>query len=79
MNMGSTTIRGWVKPSEGAKYASVSLKTFRGWLKNGLRHVRLDNGRILISYDWIDEYLLKFEAKDKEFEAMADELIQGLE
>jgi hypothetical protein len=56
--------RGWCKPSEGAKYASHSYKVFLGMFEDGLRHIRLPNGRILTKYDWIDEYLEKFEVTD---------------
>jgi len=72
------TNRGWVKPSVGAKYAGVSLKVFRRWLANGLRHTRLENDRILISYTWIDEYLMKREVRDDKAKQMADELTEGL-
>ena len=71
------TSRGWLKPSQGAKYCGISLKVFYGWMKNGLRHVRLENGRILTKYDWIDEFLEGFEAKDLSQE-LAEELTEGL-
>jgi hypothetical protein len=58
--------RGWCKPTKGAQYASVSPKVFYGWLRDGLRHVRLANGRILTQFDWIDAYLEKFEVTDTE-------------
>jgi hypothetical protein len=58
--------RGWCRPSKGAVYADRGLKVFYGWFKNGLRHVRLANGRILTQFDWIDEYLEKFEVVDQE-------------
>lgn len=70
--------RGWCKPSVGAKHAGISLKVFRGWFKNGLRHVRLDNGRILTRYEWIDSYLKGFEVKDNASK-MADDLMEGLD
>lgn len=72
------TNRGWVKPSVGAKYSGVSLKVFRRWLANGLRHTRLENGRILTSYQWIDEYLLRREVRDDRAKRIADELTEGL-
>ena len=59
----STKKPGWCKPSKGAEYSDVSLKVFRGWLKNGLRHIRLPSGTILIPYGWIDEYLMGFADK----------------
>lgn len=57
------TRRGWCKPSQGAKYASHTLKVFRSWFGQGLRHIRLPNGRILTKYDWIDQFLQQFEAQ----------------
>jgi hypothetical protein len=71
-------MRGWCKPSQGAKYAGVSLKVFRRWLGNGLRHSRLPNGRILVSMAAIDEYLKQFEVKDDSAKVAAEELTEGL-
>lgn len=65
--------RGWVKPSVAAKYSGVSLKVFRGWLKNnGLPHSRLPNGRILVSLDDVDIYLRKFQITSNQ----ADEILK---
>jgi predicted site-specific integrase-resolvase len=61
-----------------AKYAGVSLKIFRRWLANGLRHSQLANGRILTKYEWIDAYLEKFEVRDDTAKLQADELTEGL-
>ena len=58
--------RGWVKPKKGAEYAAVSLKVFYRWLRDGLRHVRLANNRILTQYDWIDSYLQGFEVTNSD-------------
>jgi len=69
---------GWCKPSAGARYAGVSPKVFRGWLKDGLRHSQLASGRILIRYEWIDSYLQQFEVKDTTSK-MADDLMEGLD
>jgi hypothetical protein len=73
-----TATMGWCKPSRGAKYADQSLKGFRGWFRDGLRHVRLPNGRILTKFHWIDEYIRQFEITDKTAEAVAEELVEGL-
>ncbi len=72
------TTRGWLKPSQAAKYAAVSVKVFRRWLADGLRHSRLPNDRILVSVAAIDEYLQGFEVKDDKAKQMADELTEGL-
>jgi hypothetical protein len=68
---------GWCKPSKGAKYADVSLKVFRGFLKNGLDHSRLESGHIRVKYSVIDEYLEKRKVRDQA-KQMADELTEGL-
>jgi hypothetical protein len=47
-------------------------------LQDGLRHVRLPNGRILTKYEWIDSYLQQFEVKDNASK-MADDLMEGLD
>lgn len=60
------TSRGFCKPSQGAKYAAHTTKVFRTWFGKGLRHIRLENGRILTKYDWIDEFLEKFEVTEAE-------------
>ena len=69
--------RGWCKPSTGAKYASVSLKQFRNWLRNGLEHSQLPNRRILVKYSAIDRYLEQFEVRNKVKE-MAEEMVKGM-
>jgi hypothetical protein len=75
--LGEHKIRGWFKPSEAAEYSGVSLKVFRSWLNDGLRHSRLPNGRILISLCAIDEFLNSFEVKSTTSQA-ATELLEGL-
>lgn len=68
---------GWCKPSAGAKYAGVSLKVFRGWFGTGLRHIRLENNRILVKYGWIDQFLGRYEVKNQA-KQLADEIINYL-
>lgn len=48
---------GWVKIKSAAKYAGISERTFRDWLKTGLRHVKLPTGALLVKYMWIDDFL----------------------
>ena len=67
--------RGWVKPKKGAEYAAVSLKVFYRWLRDGLRHVRLANNRILTQFDWIDSYLQGFEVTENDLHP--NEKIEG--
>ena len=77
MNQKVTT-RGWIKPSQGAQYAGVSLKVFRRWLASGeLSYVKLDNGHYRLHYDDIDHFMEK-QRVSKEAENLADELVEGM-
>jgi hypothetical protein len=71
------TNRGWCKPSTGADYADVSLKQFRSWLRNGLEHSQLPNGRILVKYSAIDRYLEQFGVRN-EVKQLAEQLVEDL-
>lgn len=71
-------IRGWAKVKQAARYAGVSERTFRKWLKDGLRYVRLKTGTILVSYDSIDEYLAAFEVRENEVDQIVDEVMKDL-
>jgi len=50
----------WLRIKTAAAYAQVSPRTFRPWLKDGLRHVKLPTGTILLRKEWIDQYFEKF-------------------
>lgn len=69
-------MNGWCKPSIGAKYAGTSLKTFRGWLQDGLRHSRLRSGHILIKLENIDQYLAKFEISESRLDREVTKLLE---
>ena len=74
--MPTSAHKDWCNTAEGADYArQKSVKTFRSWYRQGLRHVKLPSGRILTRYSWIDEFLESFEVKTK---TLADELVEGL-
>lgn len=61
-------MQGWGKIKAAANYAGISPRTLRDWIKSDLRHVVLPSGTILIKYNWIDEYLQKYEAiEDKAY------------
>jgi len=66
---------GWTKPKSGAKYSGVSERTFRCWLKTGLKHSRLPGGRILTRYAWIDEFLERYAVEDGEVDRIVDEVM----
>jgi hypothetical protein len=49
---------------DAAKYAGVSIRTFRDWLKDDLKHSKLPSGTILIKPASIDAYLEQFTVSD---------------
>jgi len=69
-------MNGWAKVKDGYKYSGVKEKTFRGWLKEGLKHSRLPSGRILIRYSAIDEFLNKFEISESEIDKQVNEILR---
>ena len=74
----SSDTRGWAKVKEAAKYAGVSERSFRDWLNNGLRHIRLPSGTILIPFAWIDEYLMGFEVSTNQLDEIVDQALKEL-
>ena len=74
----SPDTRGWAKIKEVAKYAGVSVRTLRDWLKDGLRHSRLSTGTILVSYAAIDEYLERFEVSNNQVDDIVNKVMQEL-
>ena len=72
-------MQGWAKIKVAAHYAGVSERTFRGWLKQGLHHVRMNTGTILVKYHWIDEYLEKFEVQRNEVSRIVSEIEREME
>jgi excisionase family DNA binding protein len=55
----------WLTIHEAAKYAKVSERTIRNWMKGGLKYSRI-GGLVRIDSMWIDEYLNKhLEDNDK--------------
>jgi hypothetical protein len=72
-------LEGWTKPKGGARYAGVSERTFRPWLKHGLRHVRLKSGTILIKFEWIDQFLEGMEITSNEVDQIVNELEKELQ
>ena len=71
-------MRGWTKPKGAARYADVSVRTLRDWLKKGLRHTRLPSGTILIKFSWLDEYLSGYEVQDNEVQRVVNEIAKEM-
>ncbi len=68
-------MQNWQKIIPSAKYAGVSERTFRKWLRAGLRHSRLPSGTLLIKVEWIDQYLKKFEVVENDD---VDKIAEGI-
>jgi excisionase family DNA binding protein len=58
--------QGWLKVKHAAKYADVSERTLRKWLKHKLRFSRLPSGLILIKSEWVDQFLERFIVSENE-------------
>ena len=71
----SPDTRGYCKVKRAAQYAGVSERTFRKWLKDGLRHSRV-KGTILIRYAWIDEYLARYAVLQDEVDEIVEEILK---
>ena len=71
---------GWCKVKQAASYAGVSERTFRQWLKDGLRFARMETGMILTNYSWIDEFLEQFESKQEQIDVdkIVNEVLGGV-
>ena len=69
---------GWAKIKAASKYAGVSERTFRKWLKDGLKHSRLPKRTVLIAYDDIDAYLKKYATRENQVEIIADKIFKDL-
>lgn len=70
---------GWMKVTDAARYAGVSVRTFREWLKDGLRYCRLRSGTILLKTGWINAYLESFEVCETDFVGqIVDDVITDL-
>lgn len=67
---------GWGKIKAAAKYAGISERTMRDWLKDGLQHSRLPSGTVLIKYEWLDAYLGSFVTRDSEVEKIVKETLR---
>lgn len=70
---------GWAKIPQISSYMGLGERTVRGLLKQGLRHIRMDSGTVLIKYDWVDQYLESFEADaGQQIYDTVDDIMKGL-
>lgn len=71
-------MKGWGKVKAAAKYAGISERTFRDWLKQGLKHSRLTSGAILVRFSDIDDWLEGFKVNDDNVSKIVDEVLADL-
>jgi hypothetical protein len=70
---------GWLKVKDAAKYAGVSERTFRDWLKFGLKHSKLPSGTILTKPAYIDKYIEHFDVdQSTDFDKWIDETVAAV-
>ena len=72
-----------MKRKPARKYGGdVSENTWRDFMKNGLRHIRLPSGTLLFRSDWIDNFLMQFEVNKtdakKEIDRIVDEMTSSV-
>lgn len=70
---------GWARIKAGAKHSGVSERTFRDWLKAGLKHSRLASGTVLVKFEDIDEFLKSFQVNENEVDRIVDGTLKELE
>ena len=68
-------MKGWAKVKDAAKYAGMSERTFREWLKKGLQHSVLPSGTILLKYSAVDEYLETYSVQENEIDTLVKDVL----
>ena len=71
-------MKGWGKVKAVAQYAGISERTFRDWLKQGLKYSRLPSGTILVRFSDIDDWLEGFTVNDDQVSKIVDEVLADL-
>lgn len=68
----------WMKAKTAAEYADVSERTFREWIKMGLRTAKI-GGTVLTNRQWTDDFIKSGERDLNEVDRIADEIVSGLQ
>lgn len=71
-------MKGWANVKNAAKYADVSERTVRNWLKEGLKHSRLNAKTIRIQYSDIDDFLEQFQVDGHIVDNIVDSVFSDL-
>jgi hypothetical protein len=67
--------QGWTNIEGGAKYTALTPRTFRGLLKQGLPHSRINKKIVLIRYVDIDSFLERFKVDEDREKAAIVEIV----
>jgi len=67
---------GWTKVKDAAKYAGMSERTLREWLKKGLPHSVLPSGTILIKYSAIDDFLESYSVQENMIDTVVEDVLR---
>jgi len=74
--MNENVIQTWFRPKEAAKYAGISERLLRYWLKQGLRYSRV-GGVTLIKSEWLDEFI-ESHAATPSWDAEIDKIVAAV-
>ena len=73
---GVEVLEGWLSVKKAAKYADVSERTMREWLKDGLHCSRRTRKTIRIKCSDIDAYLERYMVSESKIDDVIDELLK---
>jgi hypothetical protein len=76
--LGEELVNSWAKIKTAARYARVSERTLREWLRTDLELTRLPSGHILMKIEAIDEYLSGFVTKDKHVARIVEDVLREM-
>ncbi len=73
-------MQGWLKIKAASEYSNTKERTFRSWLKDGLRHSRI-NGTLYFKVEWINHFMQAHEVINNnkvEVDQIVDEVTKEL-
>ena len=69
---------GFAKVKGAARFAGISERTMRTWIKQGLKHYRLPSGTILIAYGDVDDFINKFAVTEYQADQVVNAVLNEL-
>ncbi|MFH0812843.1 MAG: helix-turn-helix domain-containing protein [Pseudomonadota bacterium] len=68
---------GYLRIRSAAEYCSISERTLRTWLKEGLPHSKV-KGVVLVKIENLDAFIEQFETRENQVDHVVDEVLYGL-